>query len=399
MAITKKKVDKSDVASQKELFDLLEKQYDAYFTPEKYKTGILPLDEVLGGCLESGSLIELSGESGAGKSTLLLHLVKNLAEQGLKSVYIDAEGSVKESMIDGIGLTPYLSTKNKKDNLFTLVRVSGYEGVESLISTFVKVGGYKLFIIDSLTALLGDVYLDLKEERNSTEGRVGYDAQMNSRLLKKLNGLKSKHNCIFIVINQTRVDMSNPYHVTYSSSGGQSVKFYPDIRLFMKVKDKLKDTRDLLIGDGIETPIGANCTIEAHKSRLGAGFIPYPLTIYFGKGVSNLAAYVAMLPKLKNSKGHYVYEEVTKLTIKLHLDSGDYQTTKGKNGLNALVVEHGAEIAKLCNDYVDNYFANLKTNLVSANYDDRDDLVVEESNVQDYVLDDSDTVLVDSSDN
>lgn len=389
MAITKKKVTKTSVDSQKALFDILEKKFDAYFVPEKYKTGILPLDEVLGGYLESGSLIELSGESGAGKSTLLLHLIKNLAEQGLKSVYIDAEGSVKDSMIDGIGLKPYLSTREHKDNYFTLIRDSGYESVEELITNFLKVGGYKVFVIDSLTALTGDIYLDLDSDRHSTEGRVGFDAQMNSRLLKKLNGLKTAHNCIFIIVNQTRVDLSNPYIVSYKSTGGQSVTYYPDVRLFMKVKSKLMDKRDLLIGNDVETKIGANCTIEAHKSRLGAGFIPYPITLYFGKGVSNLAAYVAMLPKLKNSKGHKVLEQVSSVTYRLHLDSGDYSTSKGKAGLDKLVVENGEEVAKLCNDYVDTYFDSLKTNLVSQNYDERDDLIVQDNENDGYSLDDS----------
>jgi RecA/RadA recombinase len=395
MPITKKKVEKNNVESQKELFDILDKQFNAYFTPEKYRTDILPLDEVLGGYLESGSLIELSGESGCGKSTVLLHLLKNLAEKGLKSVYIDAEGSVKDSMLEGIGLTPYVSTREHKDNMFTLVRESGYETVEQLLSTFLKVGGYKVFVIDSLTALTGDVYLDLKENRQSTEGRVGFDSQMNSRILKKLNALKTKYNCIFIVISQTRLDMSNPYMSSYKATGGQASKFYPDIRLFMKVKEKLKEKRDLLIGKGLDTIIGANCTIEAHKSRLGPGFIPYPMTIYFGKGVSNLAAYVSMLPNLKNKKGHYVYEQASNVSHILHLDSGDVKTTKGKDGLNQIVVEHADEIDALCRDYMDSYFAQFRSDkTTSSDYDVRDDLIVEEHEIQDYQIDDQEDTEV-----
>ena len=330
-----------------------------------------------------------------GKSTVILHLLKNLAEMGLKSVYIDAEGSVKESMLNGIGLMPYLSTRENRDNMFTLVRESGYETVEQLISTFLKVGGYKVFVIDSLTSLTGDVYLDLDENRQSTEGRVGFDALMNSRLLKKLSALKTRYNCIFIVVNQTRIDMSNPYMASYKSTGGQAAKFYPDVRLFMKVKEKLKDKQDLLIGKGIETIIGSNCTIEAHKSRLGPGFIPYPMTIYFGKGVSNLAAYVAMLPNLKNKRGHYIFEKASNVTYRLHLDSGDVQTTKGKEGLNRLVVEHADEISKLCEAYMNNYFAQFKSNkTTSTDYDTREDLVVEENEVQDYEIDEPEDLEV-----
>ena len=75
MAITKKKVTKSS----KSLLELLETKYNAFFEPEKFSTGILPLDEVLGGAIETGSLIELASESGVGKSTLALDLARNLA--------------------------------------------------------------------------------------------------------------------------------------------------------------------------------------------------------------------------------------------------------------------------------------------------------------------------------
>ena len=109
-----------------DLYKRLETNFNAYFEPEKIRTGIIPLDLVLNGYLETGSLIELSGESQTGKSTLLLHLSRVLCEKGKKVVYIDAEGSVKEDQIAGIGLLPYLSTSSKKDNLFTVIKDSGY---------------------------------------------------------------------------------------------------------------------------------------------------------------------------------------------------------------------------------------------------------------------------------
>lgn len=387
--IQKKKVTKT---STDDFMSYLEKKCNAYFEPDKFKTGILPLDEVLGGYLESGSLIELSSESGVGKSTMLLHLAKNLAAQGFSTLYIDSEGSVKDSMIEGIGLTPYLATKERKDNLFTLVRMSGYTEVEELISEALKSDkNYKLFVIDSITALTGDVYLDLDEERMSTENRVGYDALMTSRLLKKLNALKTTYNCIFFCISQTRVDLSNTYITSYKSTGGQAVKFFPDVRLFMKRKDKLLDNATLLTGNTDKAVIGANVTIEATKSRQGAGFIPYPMTIYFGKGVSNLAAYQVLLdlPTLVNSKGEQVLERKSSVTSILHLDSGDYQTTSGKNGLLGLIKDHWDEVDKLCNDFVTNYFIGKQDLMLNTDYEERDDLIVEENKDKEYTADDT----------
>lgn len=386
MAIAKKKS-----GSSSSLQDMLLNKFNAYFKPDKYKTGILPLDEVLGGYIQTGSLIEISSESGVGKSTLVLHLAKNFADNGLKTLYIDSEGSVKDAMIKGLHLDSYLSTKEKPDNLFTLVRIAGYSDVEELITQAVQEGDFTLIVIDSLTALVGDVYLDPKENRLATENRVGFDALMTSKLLKKLNALKTEYNCIFVCISQTRVDLSNTFITTYKSAGGQAVKFFPDVRLFLKRKAALLDNAKLLIGETDKATIGAEVTIEATKSRQGLGFVKYPMTIYFGKGVSNLAAYVTLLdlPELVNSKGVHVLERATTQTSILHLDSGDYKATGGKNGLNTLIVEHGDEVSKLCYDYVNTYFHEQFKESVNADYDNRDDLIAVENEDKEYSADDT----------
>lgn len=51
-----------------------------------------PLDELLGGGVESGSLTEFYGEAGAGKTNACLQLARNVARGDRKVVYIDTEG-------------------------------------------------------------------------------------------------------------------------------------------------------------------------------------------------------------------------------------------------------------------------------------------------------------------
>lgn len=376
------------VMSDADFFKQLEDNLNIFFEPDRYKTGIIPLDLALNGYLETGSLIELSGESQTGKSTLLMHLSRCMCEQGEKVVYIDAEGSVKEDQMRGIGLLPYLSNKSNPDNNFTLIKKSTYNEVENAITLFLKRGGYKLFIIDSITALMGDVYADLDSGRNSTENRVGYDAQMVSRFLKKLNSLKIDYNCIFIFINQTRIDMSNPYLTKYDSTGGQAVKFYPDVRLFMKLKDKLIEKKQLVTGN-YDIPIGANTTIEARKSRLGLGYIPYPMTVYFGKGISNLNAVVSLLQTI-NYKDKPALEKQSTVTYVLHLPSGDYKTSKGQAAVSGLVAEHFDEAIELVNEYLDAFYEGLrKKEQEDADAPSDENITVEKNKEQEYSLDDT----------
>ena len=133
--------------------------------------------------------------------TLLLHLAKNLCDKGYKTVYIDAEGSVKDDLINGVGLSPYVCTSDNKDNKFLVIRESGYKAVETVIKKCLSTGEFKLFILDSLTALSPDIYLDEDSDRVGTEDRVGYEAQLNGRLLKQLNSLKYKY--ILYILHHT----------------------------------------------------------------------------------------------------------------------------------------------------------------------------------------------------
>lgn len=365
------------IMSIAELNKMLGEKFNAYFEPDKIKTDIVPLDLALNGYLETGNLIELSGESGTGKSTLLLHLSKNLCEKGYNVCYIDTEGSVKLDQIKGLKLSKWLSTADNPDNRFTLVKCSGYNEVEDLISKLLESEKkFTLFVIDSLTALTGDVYLDLSEERLSTEARVGFDAQQNSRFLKKLSALKVKYNCTFIFINQTRVVMNSYGMSSYQASGGQAVKFFPDVRLFMKLKDKLKEKTDVPTGEQ-EIPIGANTTIEAHKSRLGLGFIPYPMTVYFGKGISNLAAYQNILPSIKvevDGKEVPILEKQSSVTYVIHLPEGDVKTTSGQKGVLELIVQNADSIKKVVDDYLETFFGSLHDKEIQE-----DNVTVEES--------------------
>lgn len=63
---------------------------------DRYITGLIELDRVLGGGVVAGSMILVGGDPGIGKSTLLLQVCKNLAESGQRLLYISGEESLKQ---------------------------------------------------------------------------------------------------------------------------------------------------------------------------------------------------------------------------------------------------------------------------------------------------------------
>lgn len=63
---------------------------------DRYITGFMELDRVLGGGVVAGSMILVGGDPGIGKSTLLLQACKNLAESGQRLLYISGEESLKQ---------------------------------------------------------------------------------------------------------------------------------------------------------------------------------------------------------------------------------------------------------------------------------------------------------------
>ena len=63
---------------------------------DRRSVGMKELDRVLGGGLVKGSLILVGGDPGIGKSTILLQVCRNLAQNGVKVLYISGEESMQQ---------------------------------------------------------------------------------------------------------------------------------------------------------------------------------------------------------------------------------------------------------------------------------------------------------------
>ena len=70
------------------------------------KLGCKPLDDLLGGGIESGIITKTYGEAGAGKTNLCLQASRECVSAGGKVAYIDTEG-VSIERLDQICTTNY----------------------------------------------------------------------------------------------------------------------------------------------------------------------------------------------------------------------------------------------------------------------------------------------------
>lgn len=124
---------------------------------------------------------------------------------------------------------------------------------------------------------------------------------------------------------------------SYEAAGGAAQKFYMDIRLMMTRKDKLEKTVNTISGREV-VPYGANAVLWAEKNRHNRPYVQGVLTIIFGKGISNIAAYQQFLI----NKGVLVQGGGGYFT--LTLPGGEPIKARGSDGVAKMIREHGTEI-------------------------------------------------------
>lgn len=76
--------------------ELAKEQREEVDTSYKLPTGLRSLDRLLGGGVEAGNLIVVTGPTGEGKTTLLMSITKNMAEAAINSVWFTLEVTARQ---------------------------------------------------------------------------------------------------------------------------------------------------------------------------------------------------------------------------------------------------------------------------------------------------------------
>jgi DNA repair protein RadB len=121
-----------------------------------------PLDDLLGGGIESGAITEVYGEAGSGKSNICLQAARECANSGKKVAFIDSEG-VSIERLNQMCKKDY-DFKKILDNILFFTPDS-FDSQEKMIKDAIVLEDVSLIVVDTLNLFYR---MHLEEDKEAT---------------------------------------------------------------------------------------------------------------------------------------------------------------------------------------------------------------------------------------
>ena len=157
-------------------------------------TGCISLDKLLGGGFPRGAVSLIFGEAETGKTSLAIQCAVNCARRGIKSLFIDTDGTFSYERLSQIAEFDY----EKISPLIIIIRPTTFQDQSKRIDHLEKLITKKfgLIIIDTLTSLY-------RVTLNDTETTYTANRELN-RQLGVLTQIAKTNNVAVLVISQVR---------------------------------------------------------------------------------------------------------------------------------------------------------------------------------------------------
>ena len=198
-----------------------------YEKVEPVSTGSISLDSTLGvGGLPNDRVIEIFGPPSAGKTSLCLQVVKQYVEKyGYERppVYIDLERTTGLDLVTSMGIDA---------NQMIFCYPDTAEEALQLCQDLGKTGKVGVVIFDSIDAAQSEK--DTKRLMNETG--VGDLPRLLSKALRAISKISVDNQCMYLFINQVRMNIGVMYGNPETTSGGNAIPFYSSVRLRVSSK-------------------------------------------------------------------------------------------------------------------------------------------------------------------
>jgi RecA/RadA recombinase len=208
-------------------------------------------------------------------------VVRNFIRNGESVLWVGVERSLP--LAESMGLR-----KNGQDvDNFRYVDVSYYDELQKVTDAWLKSEKYRWMVIDSLTAVCPSPE-KMKDDLETIS--IGLDARIQAKFMRLYHALIKKYNKSIIFITQSRMQIGiRPGEVTKEhAAGGKATQFYSDIRF--TVMGNINVNSSSTLDGGRDYIAGKSGYLIAEKIRHAPPLVKIPVTILFGKGLSNVQA-------------------------------------------------------------------------------------------------------------
>lgn len=269
------------MAGAKKVITPISKLRGMYGRPETqfYDTGIFLLNDIWGGGMPTGTVIEFHSEEGLGKTTIVVQVARYLvSKHKLKVAYLDIEAALNESLRNNLGITEFEKDDVNEPSFFYTCPGT-YDEVTNAMMNLIMNSNYDVIIYDSiantgLDAELGD------DGQYHIPKKIGQHAQMQGEMLKMVKNRLARVGKTLIIINQMRAVINlNPMSKgpSVTPAGGHVLDHNFDIRTAIT-------KRQWLLNDNKER-IGTELILTTIKNKITTPFRQVGLNLIFGRGI------------------------------------------------------------------------------------------------------------------
>ncbi|RLG36790.1 MAG: DNA repair and recombination protein RadA [Candidatus Alkanophagales archaeon] len=189
-----------------------------------------PIDELIGGGIEEGEVVEFYGEYGSGKTQTALTLATRVAgELGEDVVFIDCESTFKPERVVEIAKARGLDPEKTLQKIYLIQPITVEEQMEALdqIPKNVKP---KLLVVDGVTTLFREEYVG--------RGELAERQGLLRRFLRKLLTYVRENKIYGVITNQVYGNPESspflPLELRELAVGGHSLYHTIDNRIFIR---------------------------------------------------------------------------------------------------------------------------------------------------------------------
>jgi len=191
--------------------------------PSLIPTGCISLDKLLGGGFPTEAVSLVYGEAETGKTSLAVQCAVNCARRGIKSLFIDTDGTFSYERLSQIAEYDY----EKISPLMIIMRPTTFQEQSRAIDSLEKVitNKFGLIVVDTVTSLY-------RVEFDDTEETYAANRELN-RQLAVLTQIAKTCGIAVLVISQVR---SVPFGETVEMKpvATRVLNYWSDIILDMK---------------------------------------------------------------------------------------------------------------------------------------------------------------------